>query len=88
MFKYTNIVNVFSLDFAIKLLKHIKINNYLINLVNSEQAFYKFSYNLKLVKLKQLKTCNKTNLAINFITLFKFFINVFIFFIYKFNSSF
>ena len=41
----------------IKLPDHININDYDINLVENMQTLYNLIYNLKLVKLKNLKTC-------------------------------
>lgn len=64
------------------------MNDYIIKLENYKQSLFSPIYSLELVELKTLKTYIKTNLANNFIQLFKFFIGVFILFNQKHNSSF
>lgn len=49
---------------------------------------YNTIYSLDLVKLKTFKTYIKINLTNNFIQLFKSFIEVFIFFVKKFDNNF
>lgn len=65
--KYTDFIDVFSKNLATKLPKHIKINNYAINLIKIYQPSYSPIYNLGLVKLETLKTYIKTNLINGFI---------------------
>lgn len=62
-FEYSDYIDVFSPDFATKLLKRIEINNNSIDLIKSQQLPYGSIYSLKLVELETLKTYIKTNLA-------------------------
>ena len=66
--KYSNFADIFSLDLASKLLKHIRINNYAIKLVKGyQQPFYGPIYSLEPVELETLKAYIETNLANGFI---------------------
>ena len=78
--KYTNFANVFSLKWAIELLKYIRINNYAIKLIDDWQLPYNPIYSLRPVKLETLKTYIKNNLVNGFIRPSKFFIRVLILF--------
>ena len=71
----------------IKLLKNIRINEYAIRLEEEKQLSFDLIYNLKLIKLKILKTYIKTNLANSFIWPFKSFTRVLIFFDKKLDRS-
>lgn len=51
--------------------KNIKINKYLINILDSKWLFYNLIYNLRLIELKIFKTKFKINLANN-----KFFVTI------------
>lgn len=62
-FQYVDFVDVFSPDFIARFLEYIRINDYLIDLVDSQQLCYQSIYNLKLVELETLKTYIRTNLA-------------------------
>lgn len=53
--EYSDFVVVFSLKLAVKLPKHIKINNYAIYLGDSKPPLYQPIYSLKPVELKILK---------------------------------
>lgn len=55
LFKYTNYVDVFLKDLAIKLLKYSRINDHAINLAKSHQPSYKPIYNLGQVELKNFE---------------------------------
>ena len=65
--KYINFADVLSPGLAFKLLKHIKINDYAIELVNSQQLPYGPIYSLELVELETLKAYIEINLANGFI---------------------
>ena len=78
--KYAKFADVFFLDLAFKLFEYIWINNYNIELVDSQQSLYKPIYNLRLVELETLKVYIKTNLANKFIRLSKSFMGTSIFF--------
>lgn len=55
-------------DFAVvKHSEYIKINNYLINLVDGQQSLYGSIYSLRPVQLETLKTYIETNLVYGFI---------------------
>lgn len=69
--QYTDFINIFFLNLVSKLGKHITINSYVIELLNSQQLSYKPIYSLGIMKLKTLKAYIKTNLAKGFIGLFK-----------------
>ena len=65
--EYSDFANIFSLEQALELLKHIGINDHAIKLENSQQPPYGPIYSLRPVELKTLKTYIETNLANNFI---------------------
>ena len=85
--KYTDFTNVFLSKFAIKLPKHMRINNYTIKLIDDPQSLYGPIYSLSLVKLETLKTYIENNLINNFIGSFKSLFRAFIFFDKKQNGS-
>ena len=65
--KYADLVNVFSKDLIAKLLKHIKINDHIINWIKDDQPPYNPIYSLTSVEFGILKTYIKTNLGNSFI---------------------
>ena len=65
--EYSNFSNLFSLDSAVKLPEHTRINDHSINLLNNKQLPYGPIYSLRLIELKLLKTYIKANLANSFI---------------------
>lgn len=65
--KYSKYADVFFPDFAAKLSAHTRINDHVINLVDSQQPPYSSIYSLGLVKLETLKIYIETNLASGFI---------------------
>ena len=69
--KYLGFADVFSSNLASELLKHIGINNHAIKLVDSQQSPYGAIYSLKPVELELMKAYIETNLANEFIRLFK-----------------
>lgn len=79
--KCINFKTVFSLDFISELLKYSKINNYIINLINSQQLPYKSINSLETIKLRVLKRDIKSNLANGFIELAKSSTNTLIFYV-------
>ena len=85
--KYADFADVFSPKLAVKLSKHMRINNYAIKLVDDWQLPYSLIYSLGPVELEILKTYIKNNLVNNFIRPFKFFVGVVIFFDKKPNKS-
>ena len=78
--KYFNYSNIFLVENVTKLLEHIKINDFIIELEKSKQLCFRPIYNLESVKLETLKIYIKTNLANNFIRSFKSSVGAFIFF--------
>lgn len=80
LLKYTDFVNVFSLDLAAKLSKYTEINDYAINLIDNKQLPYNPIFSLESIKLKIIKTYIEINLANSFIRSFKFSIDTPIFF--------
>ena len=78
--KYLNYNNVFLVKNIVKLLKYIRMNDYVIKSEKSKQSLFKPIYSLKIIKLEILKTYIEINLANSFIWLFKFLIKIFIFF--------
>lgn len=86
--KDTDFVDIFSLKFASGISKHTKINNYLINLVDGEQLFYRPIYNLVTVELQILETYIETYPSNNFIQAFKLFSGAVILFIQKLDDNF
>ena len=85
--KYSNFSNVFSADSATELPEHTRINNYPINLLDNKQLPYGLIYSLEPMELEMLKTYIETNLACDFIKLFKFFASTSILFIQKKDGS-
>ena len=85
--KYVNFVDIFLPKLAIKRPKHIRMNNYIIELVDDWQLSYGFIYSLRPVELKTLKVYIENNLTNNFIKLFKFPAKVLIFFNKKLDDS-
>ena len=81
--KYSDFSNVFSSDFPAKLLKHKKINDHPINLLDNKQPPYGPIYSLDLIELEMLKTYIKANLASGFIRLFNSSVGTQILFIQK-----
>lgn len=74
---------MFLKDSAVKLLEHLNINKYTINLEKSKQLFYKLIYSFRLIELKTVKTHIENNLSNNCIGLYKSSIEAFILFIKK-----
>ena len=85
--KYVNFTDVYSKNLIVKLSEYTKINDHIINLIKSKQPFYELIFTLRSMKLENLKTYIKTNLANSFIRHFKFSASVFIFFIKKPDSN-
>ncbi len=56
---------------AVKLSKHMEMNNHTIELIDNRQSQYDFIYNLDPVEFETLKTYIKNNLANGFIIPFK-----------------
>ena len=69
--KYVDFADIFSPNLASKLSEHIRINDHVIELVNSQQPSYGPIYSLGLVELMTLKAYIKTNLINRFIRLSK-----------------
>ena len=65
--EYSDFFNVFSSNSAAKLPEHIRINDYLIDLLDNKQPLYSLIYSLGLVELETLKTYIKANLSSGFI---------------------
>ena len=86
--EYFNYNNIFSVENLVKLLENIKINKYAFELEKDKQPFFRPIYSLGLMKLKTLKTYIKTNLANNFIQLFKSPAKIFILFNWKPDKNF
>ena len=86
--KYSDFLNVLFLDFAIKLLEYVKINDNFINLLNSKKTLYGLIYNLRVVELKILKTYIKANLVSNLIRSSKSLASTLILFIQKKDNTF
>lgn len=77
----------FFFTLVIKLFNNTGINKYVIKLVEDKWLLYSLIYILNLVELETLRAYIKTHLKIVFIRLSKFFIDTFIFFYKKLNSS-
>ena len=71
MAEYSDYSDIFSTKIAIELLENTGMNKHIIELKKSKQSLFKSIYSLGPVKLETLKTYIKTNLANNFIQLFK-----------------
>ena len=69
--EYSDFTDISSANLAYELPKYTRINDYAIQLVNSQQPPYWPIYNLGLVELETLKTYIETNLANGFIRLSK-----------------
>lgn len=78
--KYIDFADTFFPDLTFQLLKHTRINNHIIKLVNGQQLFYGLIYNREPIELKILKAYIETNLANGFNKPFKSFASAFIFF--------
>ena len=74
--KYADFANIFLPKLAIELLKHTRINDYAIKLINNQQLPYGLIYSLGPMELKILKAYIQNNLANSFIRFFKFPIGV------------
>ena len=85
--KYADFTKIFSPKLAVNLLKYMGINDHIIKLINDCQPLYDFIYNIGLVKLEILKTYIENNLDNGFIRLFKFLVQIAIFFDKKPNGS-
>ncbi len=70
-----------------KLSEHMRINNYVIELVNDRQLSYNLIYNLGLIELETLKIYIENNLANSFIRPSKFPARAPIFFNKKLDKS-
>ena len=86
--KYYNFTKIFSKNLVMQLLNCLSIKKHTINLKWGKQMLYKPINNLKLVKLKTLKTYIESNLANSFIQQFKSTARTLIRFVIKSNSSF
>lgn len=60
--------------------KNNSVNKHIIELKKSKQSFHRLIYSLQAIELKILKTYIETYLKIKFIWLFKFFVDISIFF--------
>ena len=69
--KYTDFIDVSSPKLAIELLKHTRINDHAIELMDNWQPLYGPIFNLGPLKLEILKAYIKNNLANGFIRLSK-----------------
>ncbi len=65
--EYADFADVFSPKLVAKLLEHMRINIYAIELVDNQQPPYSLIYSLGLVELKILKAYIKNNQANGFI---------------------
>lgn len=65
--KYSDFVNIFSLELAIELPENMEIKTHGINLISSKQLLYEPIYCLKMIELKTLKTYIKIYLTTGFI---------------------
>ena len=69
--EYSNYSNVFSMKNAVELPKNTRINEHVIKQKENKQPRFGPIYSLRSVKLENLKTYIKTNLANSFIQLSK-----------------
>lgn len=67
MDEYLNYSDVFLIQKALVLPEQTKLNEYVIELEEDKQLFYRLIYSLELVKLKILKTDIETHLKTWFI---------------------
>ena len=81
--KYFNYNNVFLVKNIIKLSEYIGMNNDAIKLEKIKYQLFGLIYSQKLIKLETLKTYIETNLANNFICLFKSLFKILILFDWK-----
>lgn len=81
--KYGDFINIFLSNLTTQNLEYIKINNYIIKLIDNLQLLYSFIYYLKPVKTKVLKIYIKINLVNDFIGLSNSLTRIFIFFYKK-----
>ena len=65
--KYANFADIFSPQLSVEFLKHTRINDHIIELVDDWQPLYGPIYNLDSVELEILKAYSKNNLANGFI---------------------
>ena len=86
--KYADFADFFFKDLMAKLLEHITINDYVINLIKCHQSQYRLIYSLKPVEFKTLKIYIEINLANRFIKSSKSPIGTLIFFVKKLDKSF
>lgn len=87
LFKYSDFVDIFSLNLVAELSEYTRINDYAIKLIHDKQPPYEPIYSLELVKLETLNTYIKTSLANGFIKHSKFPKNIPILFIQKLDSN-
>ena len=85
--KYPDFEDVFLSKLVAELSKHIRINNYAIQLVDDWQPQYGSIHRLEPVELQILKTYNKNNLANGFIRLSKSFAGAHILFDKKLDKN-
>ena len=86
--EYSDFVDIFSPDLAIKLPEYTKISTHVIDLEEDKQPPYGPIYSLGPMELETLKTYIKTNLANGFICLLKSLVGTLILFNKKSNGSF
>lgn len=86
--EWTDFTDIFSLEMVAELLEYTKIYDHAIQLIDSNKPSYKAIYNLRLLKLRTLKTYIETNLVKSFIRLSRSLINALIIFIQKSDSNF
>lgn len=86
--EYSDYTNIFTKKLAVGLPKRFNIIKYIIDLEPSKQLLYGPIYSLCWIELKILKTYIKTNLANNFIQLFKLLAGAPILFVKKLDGSF
>lgn len=67
LLEYADFAHVFSVNLAVKFSEYAKINDQIIELIDSKQSLYKPIYSLEPVELKALKIYIKINLANGFI---------------------
>lgn len=88
LFKYADFIDVFSKDITAEPLEYIRINDYIIKLMDEYQLLYMPIFNLRLEELETIKSYIKTNLANGFIRSLRSPIYVSILFIKKLDDSF
>lgn len=86
--EYSDFINVFLEKLAVKLFKYTNINKHIINLEPGKQSPYGPINSPRLIELKILRIFIKTNLANDFICLFKSLAGAFILFVQKLDGSF